>query len=152
MLLLKALHLLGVVWFLGNIIVTGYWLLMADRSGDRRVKAFAMRQVIRADYMFTLPGVAVILITGWWMLHLMERGLFDLLWAAWGLALFAASGLIWILFLVPIQRRLQEYAGRAWEGEEFPADHRRLLERWYVWGLIATLLPLANLFLMTYKL
>ena len=31
----KVVHLAGVVIFLGNIIVTGLWKVMADRTGDR---------------------------------------------------------------------------------------------------------------------
>ena len=33
---LKAVHLFGVVVFLGNIVVTAWWKLMADRTGDAR--------------------------------------------------------------------------------------------------------------------
>lgn len=32
-LLFKTIHLLGVVVFLGNIIVTAWWKIMADRNG-----------------------------------------------------------------------------------------------------------------------
>jgi len=39
-----------VVAFLGNIIVTGWWKLMADRTRDPRVIAFAQRQVTTTDY------------------------------------------------------------------------------------------------------
>ena len=31
---LKILHLFGVIIFLGNIIITGWWKLMADRTAD----------------------------------------------------------------------------------------------------------------------
>jgi uncharacterized membrane protein len=31
-LILKALHLLGVVLFLGNIVVTAVWKMLADRT------------------------------------------------------------------------------------------------------------------------
>jgi uncharacterized membrane protein len=32
----KVIHLFGVIVFLGNIIVTGVWKVMADRTGDPR--------------------------------------------------------------------------------------------------------------------
>ncbi len=38
-LLLKTLHLLGVILFLGNIIVTGWWKAMADRTRDPMIIA-----------------------------------------------------------------------------------------------------------------
>jgi uncharacterized membrane protein len=40
-LLLKSLHILGVVLFLGNIIITGWWKAMADRTRNPVVIAFA---------------------------------------------------------------------------------------------------------------
>jgi uncharacterized membrane protein len=36
-LLLKSLHVLGVVIFLGNIIVTAVWKALADRTEVRRL-------------------------------------------------------------------------------------------------------------------
>src|SRR5262245_32528676 len=35
----EAVHVLGVVLFLGNIIVTGVWKALADRTGDPRTIA-----------------------------------------------------------------------------------------------------------------
>ena len=34
---LKILHLIGVVLFLGNIIVTAFWKIIADRTGEPRI-------------------------------------------------------------------------------------------------------------------
>ena len=42
---LKVLHIVGVVLFLGNIIVTGWWKNMADRTKNPQIIAFAQRQV-----------------------------------------------------------------------------------------------------------
>jgi len=42
-LLLKSLHVLGVVIFLGNIIVTGWWKVMADKTRESKIIAFAQR-------------------------------------------------------------------------------------------------------------
>ena len=49
----KVVHLFGVVLFLGNIIVTALWKVMADRTGDPRVIAYAQRLVILTDFIFT---------------------------------------------------------------------------------------------------
>ena len=61
---LKSLHIVGAVVFLGNIIVTGWWKVMADRTRDSRIIAFAQRQVTLTDFVFTAGGVALILATG----------------------------------------------------------------------------------------
>ena len=42
-LLLKSLHVLGVVIFLGNIIVTAVWKALADRTGSPTIAAYAQR-------------------------------------------------------------------------------------------------------------
>ena len=63
-LLLKSLHILGAVIFLGNIIVTGWWKVMADRTRNPVIIAFAQRQVTLTDYIFTGGGVVLILATG----------------------------------------------------------------------------------------
>ncbi len=54
---LKTLHIVGAVLFLGNIVVTGWWKVMADRTRDPRVIAFAQRQVTLTDWVFTGGGV-----------------------------------------------------------------------------------------------
>jgi uncharacterized membrane protein len=64
---LKFIHILGVVLFVGNIIVTALWKTRADQSRDLATLAFAQRTVARADWAFTLPGVLLILIGGYGM-------------------------------------------------------------------------------------
>ena len=58
----KVVHLFGVSLFLGNIIVTGEWKVLADRTGEPRVIAYAQRLVTLTDWIFTAGGVALILI------------------------------------------------------------------------------------------
>jgi uncharacterized membrane protein len=41
----KVVHILGVVLFLGNIIVTGVWKVLADNTGDPRTIAYAQKLV-----------------------------------------------------------------------------------------------------------
>ena len=41
----KVIHLLGVVLFLGNIIVTAVWKTLADRTREPRTIAYAQRLV-----------------------------------------------------------------------------------------------------------
>lgn len=62
--LLKTLHIVGVVAFLGNIVVTGWWKVMADRTRNPIIIAFAQRPATLTDYVFTLAGVLLILGTG----------------------------------------------------------------------------------------
>ena len=99
--LFKIIHVFGVVLFLGNIIVTGVWKVLADRQGDPKTVAFSQRLVTLTDWFFTFPGVLLILLTG---LHMAMTwgGIFSQFWIITGLSLFTASGIIWVLILIPI--------------------------------------------------
>ena len=44
-LLLKSIHIFGVILLMGNIIVTAWWKFNADKTKDPRVIKFAQRQV-----------------------------------------------------------------------------------------------------------
>lgn len=147
--LFKSMHLLGVVLFLGNIIVTGWWKYMADRNGDPLVIAFAQRQVTLTDYVFTAGGAALVLIGGVAMSAI--AGLQTQFWVLLGAGLFTLSGIIWAVILIPVQIKQAQMAKAFTRNEPIPKDYLKLNQRWIVWGLIATLLPLANLYVMVFK-
>jgi uncharacterized membrane protein len=146
----KSIHLLGVVLFLGNIIVTAVWKAMADSTGEPRVVAFAQRLVTVTDWSFTVGGVLLIVVGGYGAAF--SAGL-DLRasWLLWGQAFFFASGAIWLIVLIPTQiaqaRQARDFAG----DEPIPDSYWRLSRRWLLWGVIATALPLANLYVMVFK-
>jgi uncharacterized membrane protein len=72
-------------------------------------------------------------------------------WLALGQSLFVASGVIWIAILIPTQivqaRQVRAFAA----GGSIPDTYWRHSRRWLIWGIIATLLPLANLYVMVFK-
>lgn len=63
----KIIHLLGVVLFLGNIIVTAVWKTLADQTREPRTIAHAQRLVSVTDWMVTLRGVVLIFVGGYGM-------------------------------------------------------------------------------------
>ncbi|HEX5514093.1 MAG TPA: DUF2269 domain-containing protein [Gammaproteobacteria bacterium] len=148
--LLKSIHLLGVTLFLGNIIVTAAWKALADRTGTPAVVAYAQRLVSLTDVAFTAVGAALIAISG----LLMAGGhaaIFSTAWLSWGYGLFIASGALWIFILIPIQVKQARLARGFQDAIEIPGQYWRLARLWAVFGTIATLLPLANLYLMVFK-
>jgi uncharacterized membrane protein len=148
---LKSLHLLGVMAFLGNIIVTGWWKFTADRTRNPQVIAFAQRQVTLTDYAFTAGGATLLLAAGWADAALRGMSVFHTLWLSWGLSLFTASGIIWVAILVPIQHRQAHLACEFSVTGHIPPDYWRLCRRWLIWGTIATIFPLMNLYWMVLK-
>ena len=149
-LLLKTVHLVGVVIFLGNIIVTAWWKVMADRTRDPKIIAFAQRQVTLTDWVFTFGGVTLVAIGGYGNAALHGMPL-TVGWLAWGNALFIASGVIWIAVLIPVQIKLARIARAFADRGILPQAYWQLEMLWAVFGVIATILPLANVAIMVFK-
>ena len=64
---LKVIHLLCACLFLGNVIVSGVWAALADRTGSHEIIKFSNRMVLITDALFTATGALGVVITG----HLM---------------------------------------------------------------------------------
>ena len=148
--ILKTLHFFGVSLFLGNIIVTALWKIMADRTKTPSIVAYAQRLVTVTDFIFTAGGVLLILVTGE-MMALEYGKISGILWLSWGLGLFIASGLVWVFILIPVQIKQARLAKDFSTKEAIPERYWTLSKYWAVFGVIATILPLVNLYVMVFK-
>lgn len=148
---LKLLHIVGVILFMGNIIVTGWWKFMADRTRDPKIIAFAQRQVTLTDYVFTAGGIVLILISGILNAVLHDMDYLGIKWMAWGLGLFTISGMIWIAILIPIQIKQEKLARLFSSQTTIPDGYWALCKLWNIFGTIATLLPLLAVYFMVFK-
>ena len=145
-----ALHVLGVVVFVGNLVVTAVWKTLADRTREPHVVAYAQRLVTLTDFAFTATGAALITISGF-VLADDWGGVLGPSWLSLGFGLFAASGLIWLTILVPVQVRQARLARDFGETLEIPERYWQLARRWYIFGVLATVLPLITIFVMALK-
>lgn len=151
-LLAKLLHVTSVIIFLGNITTGLFWHAHAARSHDPRLLAHAVDGIIRSDRWFTLPGVAGIIVTGVWAALLAGLPILGTPWIFWSLLLFAASGLLFMSWVAPLQRRMSALAHRSVAAGAFDhAQYRALALRWELWGAAALLTPVAALALMVLK-
>jgi uncharacterized membrane protein len=151
-LIMKLLHIVAVIAFLGNISTGLFWHVHAARTRDPRLLAHTMDGIIRSDRLFTIPGVVVIITTGIiaalaGRLPLLRTG-----WILWTLVLFSLSGLIFMAFVVPLQRQLfaLAQAGSGPGGFDYAA-YQRVARRWEAWGAAALLAPVGGLILMVLK-
>ncbi|CDZ77770.1 putative integral membrane protein [Legionella massiliensis] len=149
-LMLKMFHVFGVILFLGNIIVTAFWKTFADYSKDWRVIAFSQKLVTYTDIFFTAIGALILAVTGILMAKQYANFL-HIKWIAWGLGLFIASGIIWVLILVPLQIKLHQIAKQFKTTQTVSDEYWRLEKFWMIFGIIATVLPLINLYWMVFK-
>ncbi len=92
---LKALHVLGAVLFLGTGLGSAWYMLRADLSGDLRVMAWVHREIVLADWVFTVPSGVLIPATGLWMVLGFGMPL-STPWILWGLAGYTLAGLCWV--------------------------------------------------------
>ena len=151
-LLVKLLHVIAVIAFLGNITTGIFWHAHAARTRDARLLAHTMDGIIRSDRIFTVPGVILIIVTGvaaaiHGQLPILRTG-----WILWTLVLFLISGAIFMIWVVPLQRRLRAAAQAGVQSGSFDySAYHALAVRWELWGAAALLTPLAGLALMVLK-
>jgi uncharacterized membrane protein len=150
-LFVKALHVLSVVLFLGNIITGVFWKFHADRGGELRGRAQAIDGLIASDRWFTLPGVVLIIATGVWLATLAHLPIVRTFWLFWALILFGISGVAFQFFVAPLQRKLRANVQAGLAGNWDETAYERLSRSWKIWGTVATLAPIGSLFLMVTK-
>ena len=148
---LKALHIVSVVLFLGNIITGVFWKVHADRTNDLRARAQALDGIIQADRWFTVPGVLLIVATGVSMALIAHLPMLSTLWIGASLALFGVAGLAFGVAVGPLQKKLLANVRAGLAGHWDETQYKTLSHSWALWGVVATTAPLVALFLMVLK-
>jgi uncharacterized membrane protein len=149
---LKALHVIAVVMFLGNITTGLFWKEHADRTRDPRLIAHALAGIIASDRIFTVPGVLLITVAGLTTAIVGGIPLLRTGWVVWGIVMFALSGVAFMGWVAPLQKRMLKLMQTGVEsGAPDWAAYARLSRVWGLWGAVALLLPLAVLILMVLK-
>jgi uncharacterized membrane protein len=151
-LLLKLLHVIAVIAFLGNITTGLFWHAHAARKRDPLLLAHTMEGIIRSDRFFTIPGVVGIIISGVAAAIYANLPILGTGWILWTLVLFSISGLVFMARVAPLQRQLRALAESGVQSGAFDyVRYHALAVRWEVWGAIALLTPVAGLVLMVLK-
>jgi uncharacterized membrane protein len=149
-LLMKALHIVSVVLFLGNIITGVFWKVHADRTGDLRARAQALDGIIKSDRIFTTPNVFIIILTGVATAYAAGIPILSTPWILGSIILFGISGFAFA-FVAPLQKKLLANVQAGIAGQWDRAGYEDLSRRWTVWGTVATAAPLIAVFLMVMK-
>lgn len=150
-LLLKLIHILAVIVFIGNIYTGLFWMKRADRTNNSDVISFTMKSIIASDRWFTIPGVIIITAGGisaalYARIPLLRTG-----WIFWPIVLFTISGIIFSAKLAPLQKKIYKLTAGV-QKENFNREiYRSQLSQWERWGHLALLGPLAALVMMVLK-
>lgn len=144
-LVLKWLHVLGAVLLLGNVVVTGVWSALLYRA--RREVGFRSiaRGILWTDLAFTLVGGILLTLTGVLMARASGLPIFATPWVRHGAYLLGASTLLWLVFLLPDQFRMDKV------DPSDDAQFRRLFLRWSLIGWFSTALLFGALWVMVTK-
>lgn len=143
----KTVHVLSACLFLGNVIVSGTWAALAERTRDYKIIRFSNRMVLITDLLFTLTGSIGVVVTGSMMAGPMG-GESAHAWIRWSYILLGLSGLIWLLVLLPIQLKQRAMLART---DRITPEYLFLSRVWQISGAVATLLPLPILYFMIAK-
>lgn len=146
-----TLHVAGVVLFVGNIITAAFWKVRADLTNNPSEIHSAARNVMLADYVFTFPGLALVIVSGIAMAVSAGLPLMGLNWLTLSLMLFAVTGVIWLGVLIPLQRRMIRISAQCIDSGSISTEYRSVSRSWAVFGTAATLLPVVILYLMVAK-
>jgi uncharacterized membrane protein len=150
-LVLKLIHVLAVIVFVGNVTVGILWKERGDRTRDPRIIAHTIAGIIAADRVFTIPAVIVLLLAGFATAGAGHINVLTTGWTLWGLVLFIIAG---IAFgpVARAQRAMYATAQAAVQGGSMDwPRYEQLDKRWSVFGVIATIAPILAVVVMVLK-
>ena len=131
-LVLKWIHILSAVFLLGAGAGSAFNVWRANRVGNLGAIRFVLKNVILADWLFTVPPIVLLPITGVWMLRLKGYA-FSELWIWLSLVLFGIAGLCWLPAAV-LQYKMKALADHAPDKEHLPATYWQYERLWNVLG------------------
>jgi len=141
----KALHVLGAILMLGNVIVTGAWTAILWRNRSEASQRQIAHGILWTDLLFTLVGGTLMVISGIQMIRVADLPWRDTAWLMRGIEALGFTALFWLLVLLPDQWRMERCS---------PTDvtrFGRLFRRWSVLGWLVTPMLLWGLWTMVTK-
>lgn len=148
---LKTLHIVSSTILFGTGLGTAYFMLMANRSGNRAAIATVTRVVMKADLYFTTPSGFVQPLTGVAMALMVD---FPMQfappnWLGLSILLYLLAGVCWLPVLW-LQWRMHVIAAHAGE-PKLPPLYWRYEKIWAALGVPAFSALLVVFWLMTAK-
>jgi uncharacterized membrane protein len=142
--LMKILHVLAAVVLLGNLIMAPFWRKRMAISDGLQARANANRSVRVADFLFTLPGWVVVLVTG--LIMAIQGGFFRSgdKWLHVSVFFFLVWLVAWHAGTMRARKAMIAQANEAvasGQAAEALTQHERQWARWsYVSALVAVLI------------
>ena len=148
----KLLHVVSVIFFLGNIVTGLFWKAHADRSRDPKIIDSAIDGIIRSDRLFTVPAIHLIVIGGFGAAITGRHPILGTGWIFWSIVLFSVSGVAFASRVAPLQRKLRAVTRAGAEAGRLDwTAYAALSRRWELWGIVALATPAVATALMILK-
>lgn len=144
-LILKLIHVFGVVLFLGNITVGVFWKRHADKTGNFGIMASTIDGIIAADKFFTIPGILILLGGGFAAAFIGKIPILSTGWLLWGIVAFILAGLAF----GPLARAQKKLSVAAHAGNL--QEYEDVSKSWTLWGTLALIFPFVAFVLMILK-
>ncbi len=112
MLWLKTLHVICAVLWLGNFAVTGVWSIRAFAARNDALQAFATREILFTDAIFTLTFGTAVTVSGIALALHGGVALWSTFWTRTALETVIASGIVWLAALLPLEIRMRALAAK----------------------------------------
>ncbi|MBX7196833.1 MAG: DUF2269 domain-containing protein [Sandaracinaceae bacterium] len=147
---LKLVHVLAAMLFFGAGIGSVYYKVRSYQGGVIAVMAFCDREIVRADWLFTVPSGVILPLTGLGLVHVYHLPL-TTPWILTGLAGWAIAGITWLpaAFLQIRMRRLSEEAQAS--GGTLGPDYHRAQRTWLLLGFPSFCAALLTIWVMVSK-
>jgi uncharacterized membrane protein len=150
-LIAKLIHVLAVIVFVGNITIGLFWKRFADATKDPGIIAHTIAGIIRADKLFTIPAIFVIILGGGAAAMAEGYPILGTGWILWGIIFFVIAGIAF----GPVsraQRQMLESARRGVASGKIDwTEYHSLSRKRDLWGMIALVAPLIAVALMVLK-
>jgi len=149
-LVLKTVHILSAMLFLGTGFGSAWYRFRADHSQDVRVIAWCQREIVRADWFFTVPAGLLLPATALGMIQYLQLP-WQTTWIMGGLAGYSIAGVFW-LPAVWLQIQMRRLADHALATETpLPPVYFRYARMWLWLGFPSFLSALGTLWFMVAK-
>lgn len=148
--ILKSIHVIGATMFFGAGMASAFYKFRADQSGKIEDIVFAQKNIVLADWLFTVPSGVIMPVTGIWMALLFNYSLTSG-WVFWGILLYVIAGLCW-LPAAWLQIRMRDVAITALnEQSALPPEYHRWARIWLILGFPAFLASVWAIYIMVTK-
>lgn len=148
-LILKLIHVIASIVFLGNITFIPFWKLRADQSKERLRIAETFEAIRKTDKYFTMPGVILLLVFGIGAAGHAGYNFLETDWIFLSLILYFISAVVFMVKIVPLQKKI---LALCLNEKLFSWDEYSILSKqWDLWSTVATLSPWVAVVLMILK-